>query len=228
MAVTAQSIISRVRTQLIDTGTAQRWTDSELLQWLSDGQRTLVSLVPDASAATVTQALTTGSRQTIPSNGRMLLNIVRNMSDNGTTAARAVVVTTRDLLDSLDLNWTAAASEAEVQSYIYDPQQPTVFYVYPPNDGSGAVEMVYSTLPPELTALTENLSVADIYQTALVDYVLHRAYLKDSDFAAGLSLASNYLQLFLAQVGQGQNAELANNPNLQLGPSDPSTKGAAK
>ena len=46
MAVTAQTILTRVRTQLIDELTQQRWTDPELLRWLSDGQRTLVAMDP--------------------------------------------------------------------------------------------------------------------------------------------------------------------------------------
>lgn len=228
MAVTAQSIINRVRTQLIDTNAEQRWSDTELLRWLSDGQRTLVSLVPDASGVIAVRALSAGTKQTIPSNGHMLLTIFRNTNAAGTTGGRAVRLTSRELLDGFDQAWHSAAATVNVQAYVFDPQHPDTFYVYPPNTGTGYVELSYSVMPADLSSTSDTLSVADIYQTPLVDYVLYRAHQKDSDFAAGQAIASNYLQLFLAHIGQGQAAELSNNPNLQLANASPEAKGTAR
>lgn len=225
MAVTAQSVIDRVRTQLIDTQPDKRWSDTELLQWLSDGQRALVSIVPDASGTIVNHQLLRGTRQILPDDGILLLDVVRNMqADN--TPGRAIRLTTRELLDAFNPNWHNAPLATEAQAFVFTTQQPTTFYVYPPNDGNGIVELSYSAEPAELLALTDQLSVTDMCQTPLTDYVLYRAHMKDSDFAAGQALAAQYFQLFLAALDQGNPADLED-PNKRLSNVDPVVRGGA-
>jgi hypothetical protein len=228
MSVTAQSIIDRVRLQLIDNGAVKRWSDTELLLWLSDGQRAIVTASPGNSSSTEVVPLVAGTKQNIPSDGNMLLYIVRNTNSSGTTAGRAVRIVSREILDAQNPDWHSSTAAAVVQNYIFDPQEPTKYYVYPPNTGTGYVEMVYSHLPGEMTSLTDTLVVQDIYQTALFDYVMFRAHQKDSDFAAGQAIATTYLQLFLAAIGQRDGGILQANPNLQLANPDPSTRGSAK
>lgn len=228
MAVTAQSIIERVRLQLIDNGAVKRWTDTELLLWLSDGQRAIVTASPGNSSSTEVVPLVAGTKQNIPSDGNTLLYIVRNTNSAGTTPGRAVRIVSREILDAQNPDWHASAPAAVVQNYIFDAQEPTKYYVYPPNTGTGYVEMVYSHLPVDMTSLTDTLVVQDIYQTALFDYVMFRAHQKDSDFAAGQAIAGTYLQLFLAATGQRDSGLLQANPNLQLANPDPSTRGSAK
>lgn len=222
MTVVVSSIIDRVRSQLIDTGTVKRWTDDELIKWVTDGERTVVAIAPGASSVNATVELIPGTLQFIPSNGHMLLSVTRN------TGGRAVRVIGRELIDGFNPDWHVATASSTVQNYIFDPQQPRQFYVYPPNDGTGSLDIVYSIMPAERTALTDTLEVIDLYQTALVDYVMYRAHQKDSDFAAGAGIAANYLQTFLAFMQQGEGSQLSNNPNLALTPFSPDAKGAAK
>lgn len=229
MAVTAQSIIDKVRLQLIDpSGASSRWTDAELLDWVSDGQRAVVAYTAGASSITYVHTLVAGTKQTIPSNGHQLLTVVRNMAADEVTPARATRIVTRDILDTQNPHWHTAASSSVVQNYVFDLQEPRKFYVYPPNDGTGKVELVYSVMPQELTSGSDELVLQEIYQTALFDYVMFRAHQKDSDFAAGQAVAQNYLQLFLSYLTQNEQGELSNNPNLQLGARDPSTRGTAR
>ena len=227
MAVQASSIIDRVRKQLIDPD-GTRWSDGELLKWLSDGQRTVVAMAASASSVTSIVPLDAGTKQSIPGDGHMLLTIVRNMGSDGTTPGRACRIVSREILDAQDPDWHDSTPSAVVQNYIFDPQQPLEFYVYPPNTGAGQVQMIYAVLPGEMTSLTDELVVQEIYQTALMDYVLFRAHQKDSDFAAGMTVAMNYLQLFMSYMGQGEKSQLENNPNLQLAAPNPATKGTAR
>lgn len=226
MSVTAQSIIDRVRLQIMDAG-GTRWTDAELLKWVSDGQRALVAYSPGISSTTASSTLVAGTKQTIPSDGHMLFTVVRNLTSGG-SPGRATRIVSRELLDGQDPNWHTSTASPMVQNYVFDPQEPRKFYVYPPNDGTGYVELVYSVLPADLTALSDTLVVMPIYQTALFDYVMFRAHQKDSDFAAGQTIAAAYLQLFMAYVTEGEAGTLTNNPNLQLMPPNPSVKGSAK
>jgi len=228
MPVTAQTILDKVRDQLVDNGTTPRWTDVELLSYLSDGQRTAVSYVPSAASTIDVVALVAGTKQALPSDGYMLLTVVRNIADDLTTGGRACRIVSRELLDGYMPTWHASTASAIVQNYIYEPQSPETFYVYPPNNGLGHVEIVYAVLPPVLTTGSSNLTLGEIYHSALFDYVMYRAHQKDGDFAAGQGVAAGYLQLFMQALGQGDAAQLSNNPNLQLYPPNPASKGTAK
>ena len=199
MTVAATSIISRARTQLVDTDMSQpRWTDAELLNWLSDGERTIVAAIPWAYQQTTTLALVTGTQQSLPAGANTLIEVIRNMNADGTAGAPCAMLD-RSILDRQYLDWhTDASISPTVLHYTYDENNPLVFWVFPYNNGSGLVTINCSMTPPDHVATSESIYVLDIFQTALVDYVLYRAHQKDSDFAAGQQLASTYLQSFSA------------------------------
>ena len=197
MTVLASSILTRVRTQLIDTGTPPRWADSELLNWLGDGERTIVAALPWAYHKRVPVSLVAGTYQSIPSDGNLLLDIVRNLTAGG-VAGPPVVQVDRDVLDRQYGDWHTMTPTVNALHYVYDYTDPDNYYVFPPNTGSGSVEIHYSASPPDFVSTSDAIHVRDIFATPLVDYVLYRAHQKDSDFAAGQALAAQYMQAFSA------------------------------
>ena len=64
----ASDITSRARILLNDVD-ATRWIDAELFKWISDAQKLVAMMRPDASVATFVMTLIAGTRQTIPSTG---------------------------------------------------------------------------------------------------------------------------------------------------------------
>lgn len=197
MPVAASSIINRVRTQLVDNGSALRWTDSELLGWLSDGQRNMVSLVPHAAPRAANVALVAGTRQTIPADGWRLITVYRN-TDVGGGPGPAALEVPRSVLDIQYASWTASGGTATVTHWCYDERDPAAFWVYPLNTGTGYVQINYSYMPPDVASTSSTLSVRDIFQTPLFDYVMFRAHSKDSDYAAGQQLAAAYFSSYQA------------------------------
>src|SRR5215471_4120337 len=131
MTVAASTILARVRTQLIDELVTKRWSDDELLAWLSDGQRTLVAADPTLGEQTSPVQLDVGTKQSIPDGAFMLLDIKRNMGLDGATPGRAVSVINRENMDRVDPNWHASRRSEVTQHFIYDLNQQTTFYVYP-------------------------------------------------------------------------------------------------
>lgn len=189
MTITASDIIDRVRDTVMDSG-AIRWSDAELLRWLTDAQRAIVGVVPSASQTSANLSLVAGARQTVPSDGVRLLRGYQNVSGS------IIHEVEWQLLNRQYPTFTTDPQVADVVVYAFDPNDPEAFYVYPPNTGTGQIVINYSVYPPLLTALTDTLAVRDIFETALLDYVLYRAHSKDSDYAAGDTVAAVYLDSF--------------------------------
>lgn len=206
MAFTAQNVLHRVVITLLDPS-AIRWPTAELVRYLNDGQRDIALVRPDATSTTATMALAAGARQSLPPSGAKLLEIVRNTS--GTK--RAVRLVSRVVLDAQSPDWYNLAGVTDIRHYTFDPREPRTFYVYPPAASSGAsVELIYSAYPTDITepsagalysAVSGNISVADIYVNALVNYILYRAYSKDSENTQNAGLAASFYQLYQNLLG---------------------------
>lgn len=222
--ITAQSIIDKASTQLLDPSNV-RWTRAELLGWVNDAQRQIVLMQPNATNKVSTIRLAAGTRQSIPSDGWTLLGVIRYMGTDGTRPGRAVRLVSQQIMDAYTPNWHAATPSVVPQSYIFDQQDQTVFYVYPPNTGNGYVQINYSPEPADLTLESQVIGVSDIFQTAILDYVLYRANSKDAEYAPGLALAGGYLQTFMATMGIKSDTELKNSPNQNLQPRNPTVPG---
>lgn len=224
MAITAKQVVDRVRPQLIDPD-GTRWTDDEFMRWLGDAQKVILTAKPNAFSRTGVVSLVPGTKQKIPDDGYMLLSVVRNMSSDGVTPGRAVRIVMREVLDAFNPEWHAASKTAIVQNYVFDDRQFDIFHVYPPNDGTGKVELIYAKMPDEVTALDQILDVTDNYLVALSDYLMFRAHQKDSDYAAGQQVAIMYLNAFSQFVGVSTVAEASDDANQNLKGTMPGSKG---
>lgn len=222
--VTAKTIIDKATIQLIDL-TNIRWTRAELLSWLNDGMRQTVLIQPSASSTTSVIQLQAGTRQYIPDDGWLLLNIYRNMGTGGNTPGRTIRIISREVLDNFNPNWHTDKATAEVRNYMYTNQDQLAFYVYPPNTGTQQIEINYSAQPTDLTAESQAIPIFDVFQSALVDYILYRACSKDAEYAPGLQLASQYSAAFVGAIQGKTQSEITNDPSQALNPDNPAVRG---
>lgn len=225
----ASDITSRARILLNDID-ATRWIDSELFKWINDAQKLVAMMRPDASVATFVMTLIAGTRQTIPSGGFRLLDIVRNVTTvTGSTPANQVVtvpgrsvrIVDREVLDTQDPYWHTATGSAEIKHFIYDNRSPTLFYVYPPATTSAKLEVVYSVAPTDVAAAGDTLSISDIYQDVVLNYVMYRAYSKDAEYASNAALAGGYLNVVNQMLGIKTQKDVAYSPDLNSKGSSP-------
>jgi hypothetical protein len=203
--ITAQSIIDKAETLLLDS-TNTRWPVSELLGWLNDGQRHIVSVRPDANPVFANVTLVAGTKQSIPADGYQLLDVIRNMGTNGSTPGRAIRRTTLKVLNTQSPDWHAETASTTVEHYMADPRWPKVFFVYPPATASRQVEVVYSRVPADVAAVNV-ISLDDVYATSLLDYVLYRAYSKDYEVPGSAERAVAHYQAFEAGLGMKAQAD---------------------
>lgn len=210
MTIAAQSIIRRV-VETMQDNTSIRWPVAELVRYLNDGQREVVLYRPDSMVTDATVSLVAGAKQGLPSNGSKLIDVIRNTSGN----KRSVRMTNRSILDTQSPNWYNLTGVTEILHYTYDPRDPKVFYVYPPAASSGAsVELVYSAYPSDISepadgatysSVTGNISLPDIYSNVLGDYILYRAYTKDSEYAGNAQRAQAHYAAFQAALTTEMN-----------------------
>lgn len=219
--LTGANLISRVQDTLQDT-TSVRWPEAELLRYINDAQREVVNLRPDASASTANVQLGTGTLQSIPTNGLRLIKITRNMSGTAgsATGARSIRIVDFDILNTQEPDWNNptvsgdAAHGTVVKHYAFDQDDPRKFYVYPGVAGNAYVEVVYSKTPTDLANTSATIDVDDIFANPIVDFVLFKAYLKDSEYAGNAVRSNQHYALFNNSLGQSTAASNITNPNL--------------
>ena len=202
-------VIDRAEEILQDTSNV-RWSQQSLLNYLNDGQREIVLFRPDASTTNASFTLAAAAKQSLPSGGLRLLDVYKNLSPNSS----AISLIERKVLDDQVDNWYSTTS-TEVEHYVYNPVDPKTFYVYPHPSGGGHTAMiVYSSSPSNITianfsSTATTITLDDVYSNAFLDYMLYRAYLKDTEYAGDLNRATVHLQSFQqalgikAQVDQG-------------------------
>lgn len=207
-------VIEKVQIILQDT-TGIRWpSETELLGWLNDGQREVLILKPNAYVVNGVRKLDAGTKQTLPANAIQLMDVPRNMGNGGTAPGRAVRIASREILDAQSPNWHAAPANKEVRHYTYTPLDPKHYYVYPPQPAAdqGYVEEIYSAVPPAAT-IQGAITLDDIYQNVLVDYILYRAYSKDAEYAANAGRAAAHQSAYVGALTGKTQAEIVVNPN---------------
>lgn len=232
MPIAAQSIVRRCVETLQDT-TSIRWPVAELVRYLNDGQREIIVHRPDAMVTNAAHSLSAGSRQSIPSNGTKLIEVVRNAAGN----KRAIRLCSREILDAQVPGWHNLAGVTEIVHFMFDPRDPKTFYVYPPAANSGAsVDLVFSALPTDITepaagtdytAISGNISVPDIYGNVLQDYILYRAYMKDSAYAGNANRATAHYAAFANALGIEIKATVGVAPTSPGNPNHPAASMAA-
>lgn len=224
MAITAQSVVRRVIDTLQDT-TSVRWPVNELVRYLNDGQREVILNRPDAMATNAMLTCVAGSKQTLPTNGAKLIEVVRNAAAGSTK--RAVRMINREILDAQTPNWHNLTGAIESLHFMYDPRDPRVFYVYPPALSTTQLDIVYSAYPADIaepadgaayTAVTGNISLPDIYGNVLQDYILYRAYSKDSEYAGNAQRSQNHYAAFANALGVEVQGTVGVAPNPTSNP----------
>lgn len=205
MAITARSVVQRAADILKDS-TGVRWGADELVRWLNEAQVVIVSLRPDASAALVTITLVAGTRQTIAATAIKLINVLNNAAAPKTAVRRI----DRRVLDEQTPDWRSMTGVAAVRHFYEEANDPRAFYVYPPAAGGTDVEALCAMTPQavseplpgsDYTSVTGNIGLPDVFNAPLLDYVLYRAFSKDSELTVNTARAQAHAGAFTAALG---------------------------
>jgi hypothetical protein len=192
MTIAVSSILSRASTLLLDE-TATRWPQAELLNWLNDGILEMASMKPLLFTGRSTMPLAVGVYQTIPSGKRHLHRVISNV------AGPVVRLADQQALDSQEPNWYGKTGVPTVKYIILEQLDSKHFLCYPPNDGNGQLDAVF-TIDPPVMAANGSLDIDSTYGNPLLAFVLYRAFLKDADTSDDAK-ATMYYETFGRQLG---------------------------
>lgn len=198
---------------ILQDNTNVRFPNDELLKFFNDAQKEVVLHRPDAKMVNESFSCSTGSKQELPAAALRLIEIVRNVG------GRAVTQVDRKILDETLPNWhETSAGTNKIEHFIYDPADPKRFYVYPKAvSGTHSLEIIYSSAPSDVAISnyatdTTTISLDDVYSNSILDYILYRAYQKDSEFAGNAERSMMHYQSFANSLGIKTNADAATTP----------------
>ena len=219
--IKVREVIKRVEDVLQDSNV--RWPRIELQNWLNESYLQIVQLRPDSNAKTGTFTCVAGTRQTITTgfaSALRIIDIVRNLAS--ASDKKVVRLINRSVLDDQRPAWHTDTATVNIQNYTFDVRQPKSFFVFPPATTAAQLEVVYADLPTAHALSAANLDPAssssdvilvdDTYVTAIIDWILYRAFSKDAEFAANAARAGAHYQTFMSSIGTKTQSDIASAP----------------
>lgn len=180
----AGDLITALRPMLSDNVAPYTHSDTALLQWLSDGQRLIAQLVPEAFPRTELFTPTVGSaRQRLDATDAYAL--IRVEQNHGATLSQngaAIPAVARDVYDTFDPDWMSRtpspvpAAPNYFDGFCFDYDDPLGFFLHPkPTNADNKVYVTYAASPQELTLVADCMELPSMYHSALINYVIYRA-----------------------------------------------------
>lgn len=218
MAFSAATVMKRASTILQDQG-AVRWPAVELCDYLNDGTAAIAEMKPNACTISKQIDLALGTKQTLEETDTILADVVASVDASGDK--RSVSLIGRSILDRQIPGWqqSSVLPFSQIVSHvIYDIKDPRTFYVAPGNTGDGKLDVVVGQVPAKIAypssaldidAYTTVVPLPDIYQNALVNYVLYKAFSKDSGDPGAAQRATAHYELFSSAIGAYAASEAA-------------------
>lgn len=222
MAIDPKYVIKQAAETLHDPGFV-RWTVPEMVRYFNDGCREVLVPRPDAAAANVELTLAAGAKQSLPANHVKLMDIRRNNN----AAKLPISQCPMEMLDAVEPGWFAKAQSDTIQHFTFDPRTPREFYVYPPALNGTKVEAICCvpsaditppTGPSDIEAVTGSSNLPTVMTNALINYLLYRAYARDSESASNVERARAYYDAFASSLGTEVSATVTVGPTSKPTP----------
>lgn len=160
--MTPAGLIPEVRALIKDAdAAAYRNQDTDILAALNRGMKRIALIRPDLFTSFTTLNLVAGVLQTVPNYGRV-------MEVYGVTGGNTVAEANRENLDQLTPAWRTATPVAAPTNWMRHTRDANKFFVSPPSNGTGSLDLEYAISPAAL-ALADPILLSDNYEPAIVD-----------------------------------------------------------
>lgn len=179
-----QDVVTYVQRQFGDESGVQI-TTADITTWTNAGQRDIISKTRILKAIATTSTVINQQLYALPTN-----IIAIEAVQLGSQILRRVNMS--EALGTLGVNSTATGG-SNTGAYYWE--YANNINIYPvPNSTTDSLIIYYASTPPELTSLSNLLSIPDRWFDVLTSYVLSKAYELDEDWSAHASQRSLYEQ----------------------------------
>jgi len=208
-------------TEALNDPTYERWTQASQIRYVNEAVLAVLAIRPDAYPVSGNLTLVAGSSQTLPPGALRLLDISHNVGGN------IVTYLDREVMDRLMPSWRSATESLRIKHWMYENKVPKKFDVYPPAKLGAVLYGTWSAVPTALTALGDTLAIDDIYMTPVVEFVLYKCYLIDTEFSLQPNIAGTHMNMFSMLMGQKTSKDVAYSPDLNQKGGNPNISIAA-
>lgn len=196
-------LIDQVAAQIVDVNHV-RWTRPELLDFLNMGLSSLIIKRPDIARTTATQIADT-AKINIPDDAYSIITL--NHVNN-----RAVQFVDINKLNQLNPEWRNDIGAPLL--WTRNELDNESFYLYPAPDQGYEMEVVYAKAI-KVESETEDFPIKQIYSSILFDYMIYRAFAKDSEQPGEAEKARYHLMVFKDALGDKDAADSLREQILQ-------------
>lgn len=189
MSITVKQLLDRVSRDLIDLRNV-RWSRPELLDFMNDAVAAIVIRRPDLSrktASVTTNSLTVA----LPADAYQILAV--NHINN--VAATFVNI---NKLNQLYPEWRTTVGVPVC--WTRNDLDETTLFLFPAPQDPVDVEVVYSRVL-KVDAEASEFPLSAVYEGVVADFIMYRAYNKDSSNPAEAQKAQLHLQAFATALG---------------------------
>ena len=126
-----------------------------------------------------------------------------------TAYGTVIPIVEKDVLDAFSAAWTLSSGLVPgenldyYKAYAMDPSDPLAFWLHPAGYDGADVIVTYAGIPAAVSAVTDTLTLSDMYVPDLVDYLAYRALSKDAR-AGAKDLAERFRASFLMRLCAGR------------------------
>jgi hypothetical protein len=190
------------------------YSEQNLLDLYHLSIKEIINLVPSAHTDDLTWKLAPLTRQSIPSTGVNMVDIIQNMGSDGATPGTSIRETTLDVMKALLPGWEADTAADVVQHFMRLPEDKRNFMVYPKSTGDQHIRGMITTVPPAVVWDAGGLwkvaiiPIDDTYAHAIVNGMVYIAYDDDSDTPGNAPRSQMFYARFLQDLGIREQKKL--------------------
>ena len=206
---TVAHIIKHVSGQLSDQSSGKeyiRWPRTTLLEYMNEALKEIASYRPEAFAVTEDVTLVAGSAQTLP-NGGLLDAITANADGTPVVKSDAKLMKAFGAYAACSprVRFVRGKPRYAAKSFAIDENDASIFYVSPPVPAgiTAVVKATYANteVVVGLQDFDSPLRMADKFYNCLIDYMMARAYQRDTESLVSQQQAQRLFQLFYQVMG---------------------------
>lgn len=178
----ASDLIPKIRKLAHDEVAPYRHSDASIVDWLSDAQRTVVLVRPDAHTKLLDfTPVADQTEQDIAAISHLLVSVTTNK-----TTGKSIRKVELSTLDDFTPEWRTKAASANPEAWVTNPGSPTAFWLSPKPDTSVVLQVMATVTPTKLTATTDNFQIASVFDSAMMHAVLARLFEIDNNLESAL------------------------------------------